>query len=367
MNAMDKAKSSMVLYHPFFATLILLTPLIEDRSMPTAGTDMVRIYYNPEWINSLSPQGVLFIFAHEALHIILKHGLRKGVRDHKRWNIACDHVINLELKACGFVMPTGKNEGHCNPKYVGWSAEKVYDDEECENGGGGSGAGPYGLGEDLMSPGDMTESEKQQAEREIDALVAKAALNARMQGRGSLPANLELLIDSILNPPLPWFDLLREYMVQTCRDGENWGRRDRRNHNFYLPDKRTERMGELIVIGDSSGSMYSRPEVFSQLGNELAAMMDTLMPERIRVIWADDTECGKQEIFEPGDPIDIHPMGGGGTDMRKPLQYVEQFDPLVVILMTDTETPWPKSVPYPFICLSTTKGVAPFGQTIHLP
>lgn len=367
MNAMDKAKSSMVLYHPFFATLILLTELVETTRCERAATDMVRIYWNPNFINPLPPDKILFIMAHEAMHIILKHGLRQGVREHKRWNIACDHAINLELKACGFTLWE-----HCyaNPKYAGWSAEKIYEDEDCENGGGGKGGGDEmggGIGEDLMSPGDMTESERQQAEREIDALVAKAALNARMQGKGSLGANLELLIDRILNPPLPWFDLLREFMSQTCRDGENWSRRDRRNHTFYLPDKRIERMGELIVIGDSSGSMYSRREVFPQLANELAAMMDTLMPERIRVIWADDTECGKQEIFEPGDPIEIHPKGGGGTDMRKPLNYVEQFNPLVVILMTDTETPWPKSVPYPFICLSTTTGVAPFGQTIHLP
>jgi predicted metal-dependent peptidase len=94
--------------------------------------------------------------------------------------------------------------------------------------------------------------------------------------------------------------------------------------------------------------------------------VEIVKPERIRVIWADDKECGAMEVFEPEDEIILNPIGGGGTDMRKPLKFAETFDPVCVILITDCFTPWPdRPTPYPLVTLSSTRKKCPHGTTIH--
>ena len=65
--------------------------------------------------------------------------------------------------------------------------------------------------------------------------------------------------------------------------------------------------------------------------------------------------------------IKLEPKGGGGTDMRVPLKYAEQFDPKVVVLFTDGYTPWPKEEPpYPLIVCCTTNVEVPVGQVIRI-
>src|SRR5208282_4113569 len=170
------------------------------------------------------------------------------------------------------------------------------------------------------------------------------------------------LVDGILNPPLPWQQVLAEFMYQSCvATDETWGRRDRRFPETYLPGRYSETMGEIVIIGDTSRSIGD--QIFAQAGAEIDGMMHQVKPERVRVVWADDTDCAAEEIFEAGEPITLNPKGGGGTDMCKPLKFVEQYDPRVVILITDGYTPWPDVEPdYPLIVLMSTEAPCPIGK-----
>jgi predicted metal-dependent peptidase len=73
-----------------------------------------------------------------------------------------------------------------------------------------------------------------------------------------MPADLERLIDGVLNPPLPWPDLLREFMTNIVHSDENWTRRNRRITHVVLPGNLSEAMGEIVLIGDTSGSVGAR-------------------------------------------------------------------------------------------------------------
>jgi predicted metal-dependent peptidase len=124
-------------------------------------------------------------------------------------------------------------------------------------------------------------------------------------------------------------------------------------------------MGEIVIIGDTSGSMGN--EVFGQIATEINEINEQVRPERVRVIWADDTNCAREEVFEQDEIVTLHPKGGGGTDMRKPLRYVEKFDPIVTILVTDGDTPWPRAEPdYPLIVLLTRRNTCPIGKVIEM-
>lgn len=382
VTLMQKAKARMLIKHVFFATLVMSTEIKEDRSTPTAWTDMIRIGYNPDFLESLGDtEIVLFVLAHEVMHIVFKHGLRRHGRNPTRWNIACDFAINLILKKSGFKL---WEHCLCDDRFDGMSAEQIYElrekerEERIKNGEKAPktfGPGKPGVGapdngcdagdmDDLREPGNMDAAEQAKVEQAIQQRVAQAASMARMAGK--MPGELERLCNSILNPEVPWYDLFREYMTRVVHDDETWQRRNRRISDFVFPSKHSEAMGEVILIGDTSGSVHGNKDYYERIGGELTGIALQTRPERTRVIWADDSECSLQEIFEEGQEIVLHPKGGGGTDMRKPLQFVEQYNPMIVVLVTDGYTPWPESTPYPLIILCTTDVECPIGDVIRI-
>lgn len=374
MNKMQKAKAKMLLSQVFFATLVMSTPMVIDTTLPTAATDMLTIFYNPAFIEGLTLPQVMFVLAHEVLHIVFKHGLRRGSRNPQLWNIACDYAINLILHESGFEVIQG-----ClfDPQFKGMSAEQIYDklkqqmDEENKkrkaNGEGKADPSDMhkdtsGMGEDVREPANMDAEAKAKAEQRIQQQVAQAANMARMAGKMS--AGVARLVDEILNPTVPWPDLLREYMTRTTKDNESWSRRNRRFASVYLPSRHSERMGEIVVIADTSGSIG--PKEINQVVSEVNAIAAYMRPERIRVVYADAQVAG-EETFEDGDEIVCHPAGGGGTDMRVPLKHVEQYEPEVTVLITDGYTPWPETDPsYPLIVCCTTKVDVPIGQVVRM-
>lgn len=389
MNLMQKARSQMCVRHVFWGTLMMTTPLVEDRTCKTAWTDMVRIGYNPDFIEGLNSSDLVqFVLAHELAHQFGRHGLRRGPREHRLWNRACDYVVNLMLRDSDFRV---WDQALIDERFRGMSPEAVYALLDAERqgspqaGGGaqpddepGDGSDPShgpgqpqddglpkdGCGDDLRdAPGALDPAVQAKIDGDIRGKVARAAAMARMAGK--LPAGIARLVDEALNPPQPWQTVFADFMTRVVYDNETWSRRNRRFQDIYLPARHELRMGEVVIVGDTSGSMGNA--VFGQIGVEINAMVEFCKPERVRVIWADDTDCALEEIFEPGEEVVLHPKGGGGTDMRKPLRFVERYDPAVVVLVTDGETPWPDSPPpYPLIVCCTTGRAVPVGDVIRV-
>jgi predicted metal-dependent peptidase len=370
MTRMSKARAKMLLRHPFFATLVMTTPLVETDEVPTAGTDMVKLYYNPEWINGLNDEEeVMGLLAHEVMHIAMMHGLRGYGRNPMVWNIACDFAINLVLDEAGFKLPAN---GCLDKKYANMSADEIYEQlmqqasqarKQGKSGQPGDGLPqPGGAGQDLMEPKAMNPADEAKIKRGIQQKVAQAANVARMAGK--VGAELERLIGEILEPKVPWTQLLRDFMTRTTKDDESWGRRNRRFQNVYLPTRHSEAMGEAILIGDTSGSIGN--DELAKYMSEAGVIAEDCKPERIRILWADTRVAGEQ-VFEPGDPLDPKPAGGGGTDMRVPLEYATRYDPEFVILFTDGYTPWPDVEPdYPLIVCCTTDADCPVGLVVRI-
>lgn len=388
LTTIQRARAQLLLSQPFFATLVLQT---EMRPAPPdvkyAATDGRVIYVNEPVLNDMPVEHVKTILAHEVAHIIYLHFARMKSRDLKRWNIATDHTINLVLKACGFA---DLGWWYCDSQYKDMAAETVYDmlpqspssdpaDEDPSGqpqsgqsqpgGSGQSQSGQSGQPErgdggdmrpDLGAP--MTADEAAAQTQRLRNQVAGAAMLARMQGK--MPAELERAIGALLDPQVPWFSVLRDYLQRTTQDDESWSRRNRRLASTYLPAKHSEKMGEITIIIDTSGSI-SNDEI-TQAMSEVTAIATQLQPERIRIVWADAEVAGEQ-VFEEGDPLVPQPAGGGGTDMRIPLQHIEQYDPHIAILITDGYTPWPTSEPpFPLIVCCTTTIAVPIGAVIRM-
>ena len=357
MDAIEKisiAKRRLLVRSPFWGAVILNTPIQLMKDVPTAGTDGKKIYANPDFLEGLNVAKTEFLLAHEAAHIIFLHAARVGLRQKDKWNAAADYTINHLLVEDGMAFIEG---GLLDDRYTS-SAEQVYemlpDDPEEEGGGGG-------IGQDLM-PSGMTDIEAQAHAQQVRQIVAQAATVARMAGKMS--ATLERMVGEILQPKVPWPDVLRDFMQSVSRDNESWSRRNRRFSEVYLPDLYDFRMGSICVIGDVSGSISA--DDWAQVLSEVVDIAERTRPEVMRLVAA-DTQVTADVVLDR-DAIRQTPIiGGGGTDMRVPLEYVEQYRPDVVVLLTDGYTPWPdREPPYPLIVCCTTDVDVPVGRVVRM-
>ena len=100
---------------PIHHSTLLGTEIIWTYAVPTAATDGVYVYINPDFWRSLPTDGQrAFLLAHEVSHIIFRHPQRgkayrkRGFFSHDmKWdghlyNVAGDYVINADLVAMGF-------------------------------------------------------------------------------------------------------------------------------------------------------------------------------------------------------------------------------------------------------------------------
>lgn len=117
-------KRKMLVKYPFFGSVVASVVYKENKDMPTAGTDGETIYYNPEYLESLSVEEQTFVFAHEVCHIAFNHILRSEGKEPTLWNIATDGVINQFLKRDGLKMAEG---GVDIAEAINYDAEQLYE------------------------------------------------------------------------------------------------------------------------------------------------------------------------------------------------------------------------------------------------
>ena len=73
-----KARASLVLTAPFFASLALKMKLVADPSCETMWVDGVSMGYNPKFIQPLPLEQVKGLICHEVMHVALSSQYQKG-------------------------------------------------------------------------------------------------------------------------------------------------------------------------------------------------------------------------------------------------------------------------------------------------
>lgn len=112
---LSRAKSQLLISTPFFGIPSMhLTPK-EVNWISTAGTDGKYLYYNPEFMNSLDSDEIQTLFAHEVMHLALKHPERQGHRNKNKFNAACDYSIHSILYPAGFKLPEMPSSSYPQP------------------------------------------------------------------------------------------------------------------------------------------------------------------------------------------------------------------------------------------------------------
>jgi predicted metal-dependent peptidase len=361
VTRLAKAKTSLILEHPFIGTIALSMPFVLDYDIRTAATNGKRVAFNPDFITGLTDDELKFLVAHECLHPMLEHNYRRGARQPKRWNMAADYVINKLL--------TDDNIGRM-PK-VGLLDPNIY------SAGGGTSEGIYNIlpeqnedddGDmlDDCEDGEGSPAEQAQQQAEWKVKMAQAAQAAKMMGK--LSGGMQRLVDEALTPKVDWRDVLQRFLVKCRNDSRSFSRFNRRfiAQGMYLPTVSGEAMGEVCFAVDCSGSIDQH--TVNQFAAEINKVKEDLMPARIHVLYF-DSEVSHVETYEPDDMLDIKPHGGGGTDFAPVFDKIVELgiDPVAVVFLTDLCCDSFGTQPdAPVLWVTTETGTAPFGEVVEM-
>lgn len=366
-----RARVQLLLDHPFYGLIATHIKLEENRNIKRVSTDGQTLFYNPRYVKDMDFEELKTVVAQVILHIALNHIERRGERDPQRWDVATDYAVNPILAESGFRLPEGSL---MEDNFEGLEAEAIYDlltDDLLSRGrplteiSRNQGLVPTFLSDLIDEENSMT-----QPFREIDLkrIIIQALQVARKQG--TVPAGLERQLAAILNPDLPWEQLLTQYIYTTLKDDWRWVPPNRRfiHSGISLPSAFSESL-RLIVAIDTSGSINDLQ--LTWFLSEIRGILATLRQFNLTILGCD---AAVQDVFrfETGDTIEgikFTLRGKGGTDFRPVFDYVlqEQDVPDCLIFFTDGYGTFPESEPsYPVIwVISSRNKNIPWGTRIQ--
>ena len=368
-DKLTKARAKLIMGHPFWASLVCNTPLIEDATInpPTMCTNGKWIKWSPDFVEKLTVDEVLFVLAHEVGHAMFAHMFRRRDRHPVVWNIAGDYIINQVLTADNVgTMPQGGLLDAATVQGGGGTTDGVYDliYQELEQQGAFKGKGSLPDQFDNCEDHGGSEAEKAQAEAEMKIAVQQAANAAKMCGK--LGGALERFVSEALRPKVDWKAVLRRFVSMRAKVERSYSRPKRRflAEDIYLPSLGGERLGEIIVAVDCSGSISSKE--IDAFAAELKAIKEDCKPEKLTVIYFHH-EISKVDTFEENDELVIKPNGSGGTDFAPIFSYISEqgLEPVAIVVLTDLACSSFGVCPdAPVLWVSTHPGTAPWGDVV---
>lgn len=354
---LTQARATLLLRYPFFGYLVTN---LEDKmasGLHTAGTDGQSVYWSEEFLQKLASRDVVFVMAHEALHCALQHLWRRGERDPRRWNIACDSVVNDMLLEAGLdsslPMIRGAN---------GRSAEDLYEhaDELIRANVQRGLVDDHGAWVEVGKPGDPEWRGLSDAWR--------AALQ-QAKSFGNVPAGMVRHIDAVLDPKRDWRDLLREGLFSP--EDYRWKPTDRRFPDVLLPTLAGE-VHRVVIAIDTSGSIHG--EKLKHFWTELVAILRNNRCEaRVLTCDADIQDEWDEAQFDPTSVPVLR--GGGGTNFAPVFDRVERYiatgwQPEALVYLTDLDGAFPQRPPEVrtlwVVGKDDAKKRVPFGEIIVL-
>ena len=120
-----KARARLLVRAPFFGSMALGLAWVDAPDIGTMATDGRSVWFNPAWCEGNGVEKTMGVIAHEVLHVVNKHHLRRGERDAELWNIAADLVINRLLEDDKYVLPPDGLFDR-ERRYAGLPTETIY-------------------------------------------------------------------------------------------------------------------------------------------------------------------------------------------------------------------------------------------------
>jgi predicted metal-dependent peptidase len=385
---LESDRAWLTVEHPLIADLaapMTLVPVFDER-VPTAMTDGRFIFYNPYFMADRSGHDRLFVLAHEVWHGALDH-LRRGVGRacSRRWNLACDHEVNVLLSLHGLTAP---RDAVLLPEWEDEGAEPVYArlsplsppmlQAVLRQQGVLSGAGD-------AAPPPWADAVAGRRDPRVDpwfgatlpplppghSQALREAL-ARAQGRGM--EGLARRVEALLDPPrarVNWRETLASHLTRRQpAPGRGWHRVQTRHlwRGLYLPAPRMQPQGRVAVAVDVSGSTW---QARGRMLREVLELIRQVRPERVHLLACAHAITLEREVaLDAGEEVALDSLGwGGGTDFHPVFERLVSQPPDVLIFLTDGDGPAPvEAPPWPVIWALDGGGTPPaaWGEALTL-
>ena len=353
----------------FIASIICNLTMKWDTTIDTAQTDGVSISWNPDFFMSICNKTKVTVLAHEAWHVAYQHMFRCGSRDPENFNIAADHVINLMLEEHGYYMSGFPYV--MDKQYKGMSTEQIYDllppQPKQPN------PAPVQLSGDLAYPDPNekdTDGSAQAKKAESMGKVISAVTINKMSGKdaGTIPGEIEFMVDKFLKPKLPWERLLHNFFNELTELDYSYRRPNRRYDDPLMPGLvGTTGLEHLIYYLDISGSISD--DDILRFNSEVKYIKEELNPKKLTLVTFDTRICDEY-VFEEDDAFEkIVVTGRGGTDLTHVYEHANHHKPNAMIIFTDLYVDVPSEkppAPLVWICLDHANAKVPHGTLIHM-
>lgn len=338
------ARARLLNYFPFFGSLACRMTFRASKQVLAAIQPDGTTYLNEDWVRDMPDCELAGLLCHEVMHPAGLWWERKGGRDHRVWNMAHDYVINRMIQEVADRAGAGKKwlglppGGLVDSKYDNMSADEIYRElmenavkipfvSDCATGNGGGDGEQDGNGS-----GGMTQDQREYWKR----AVVTAAETSRKMGRGDMPGDMQIVIDEILSPKIPWQKKL-QHLVGENYSGEDYtyrkpSRRQRASNGIILAATDRQSAPEVILIVDTSGSMY---EYNKMALAEIDGICRALRAP-VRVIFCDT--CVQNDVKDVRQAAELLDQfkGGGGSDFRPAFDHIAHENKRnVLIAVTD--------------------------------
>ena len=385
---------------PHLAGLAAAVRVNLDWRVPTMGIFASgRMVANPGFTARLKDNELVFVLAHELLHLALRTHDRARGSGRLEFNYAHDYIINDILRSeLGFAtIPAGgldmpgararsaediviemrRNADLMRSRTQVWEGKDASVRQALGQGQGGA-ANSDDAGDVLA---DQTEREmfpadaqdQAQCKAAIDDAIARgnalAAAIGAQKGRGRTGGGMSAQVSALRGRLRPaWQQALQRWIEQSSAGERTFARPSRRGGeraDLVMPGrKRTSWM--LNVVLDTSGSMTD--EIPIALG-AIADFCDGAGVDQVRIVQCDASVTG-DDVVSPDDLSTYAVRGFGGSDLS-PAMMMLADDPLVraTVIVTDGDIAFPAE-PMPFDVLWVLPRAAafnpPYGRVISM-
>ena len=398
MNNIEKAVTELAIKFPFFASFLFRKPICYWDSVKVVGVSPSgQIFANFEVIKSYRVDEIVFLLAHEILHLVFLHPFRQAQYDPAIWNVACDVVVCQRLFddqiGCpvSHFVPWTEMDLAVEPNGVRRTAEQVYEEikvptkqkesnpnnsktktddskskrePEPTNGeldfgeeiseiqqpadGEALNDGARGLGCEIcrdLLPSNVDPNAQGRSKDELkDDIMGDIAQSiSSCKSVGKVPLYVKRALAKYRQKEkIVWHDVLSDFLKPRVGQLTSWHRPNRRFESNYLPSWGKELLLGDVVIGiDTSGSIQAKELICFE--KHVKDILEDCRPTSIKVVYC-DCEIQRVDHFDQPSELKFSALGGGGTNMGKIVEWCRAHKETAIdccIIFTDGDTPYP--------------------------
>jgi predicted metal-dependent peptidase len=382
---------------PHLAGLAAATRVALDDRIPTMGVFASgRLVANPQFVRRLKENELVFVLAHELLHLALRtHDRAKG-SDRLQFNYAHDYIINdilrtelgfAHIPANGLDMP-GAREKSAEEILLEMRRNEHATKTRVFDGEATSTRRMFGAGESHDDAGDVlgdrlerelypedAAAQGAHAER-MKEIAAKALGLAQAMGRlrglrGIDPGATRQVVAALRDVYRPPWELALQRWLESVAPGERTfaraARRTAPQADVVLPGRRRE--GWILnVVLDTSGSMAA--EIPRALG-AIAGFCDAIAVDQVRLLQC-DAAVTSDETLSPLELAEFEIAGYGGSDLSPALlRLADEPHVRAAVVITDGDIAYPpEPMPYSVLWVLPARDAGrfnpPYGRVVAM-